>query len=101
MSIEIGNRLSRAGRIAESLSEYRKVPSKSPLFEQAQFNIKALESRLLNSGQEYDGEQFLEKSETKFLRVFNNECDNNWVDRLRAAAQPHTGCPRCICGELS
>ncbi|MAB44291.1 MAG: hypothetical protein CMN67_02490 [Sphingomonadaceae bacterium] len=79
MSIEIGNRLSRAGRIAESLSEYRKVPSKSPLFEQAQFNIKALESRLLNSGQEYDGEQFLEKSETKFLRVFNNECDNNWV----------------------
>lgn len=79
MSIEIGNRLSRSGRLVESLREYRKVPPESPLFEQAQLNIKVIKNRLRNSDEEYDAEQFPDNPEDKFLGIFNNISRNDWV----------------------
>ena len=79
MSIENGNRLSRSGRFAESIREYRKVSPESPLFAHAQFNIKALESSLREGGEEYNDEQVVDKAEDRFLEIFGREDKSDWT----------------------
>lgn len=53
MSFKQANRFLREGELDEALGIYKKIPKDSPLYNQAQFNIRLIQNKLLGKGNTY------------------------------------------------